>query len=304
MTAPPRLVLGVALGGAGDGSPVTLDGWLGLVGEAEAAGLDLVVLGDRFGAVPGPAGPPQLNPSLVAAALAPRTGTIALVPVVSTTDTEPIRVATQVATLDHVSRGRAGWVADVAGDRGRARYVTWAPVAPAERTDEAAEHVEVVRQLCDSWEDGAEIRDTARHRFVDREKLHRIDHVGRFFSVQGPSITPRPPQGVVPVLSRVAQVAPDVLLADARGDAPVTLAERDAALPNAAAVAALADELLALGVDGAILRPVQLPRDLEAIARALVPRLQAAGARPAGPPAGTLRDRLGLARPANRYATA
>ncbi len=52
-----------------------------------------------------------------------------------------------------------------------------------------------MRRLWDSWEDDAEIRDAATGRFVDREKLHYIDFEGAHFSVRGPSITPRPPQG-------------------------------------------------------------------------------------------------------------
>lgn len=66
---------------------------------------------------------------------------------------------------------------------------------PGELLDEAADFVEVVRRLWDSWEDDAVIRDVATGRYVDREKLHYIDFSGRSFSVKGPSITPRPPQG-------------------------------------------------------------------------------------------------------------
>ena len=69
--------------------------------------------------------------------------------------------------------------------------------------DEAADYVEVVRRLWDSWEDDAEIRDVATGRFVDRDKLHYIDFEGRHFSVKGPSITPRPPQGQ-PLVSALA----------------------------------------------------------------------------------------------------
>ena len=52
-----------------------------------------------------------------------------------------------------------------------------------------------MRRLWDSWEDDAEIRDASTNRFVDRERLHHIDYEGRWLSVKGPSITPRPPQG-------------------------------------------------------------------------------------------------------------
>ena len=60
---------------------------------------------------------------------------------------------------------------------------------------ETADYIEVLRRLWDSWEDDAEIRDVASGRFIDRHKLHYIDFEGRWFSVKGPSITPRPPQG-------------------------------------------------------------------------------------------------------------
>jgi alkanesulfonate monooxygenase SsuD/methylene tetrahydromethanopterin reductase-like flavin-dependent oxidoreductase (luciferase family) len=68
---------------------------------------------------------------------------------------------------------------------------------------EAADAVEVVRRLWDSWEDDVVLRDVATGRFVDRGKLHYIDFTGRWFSVKGPSITPRPPQGQ-PVVTALA----------------------------------------------------------------------------------------------------
>src|SRR3954449_4657469 len=73
---------------------------------------------------------------------------------------------------------------------------------------EAGDWVEVVRRLWDSWEDDDEIRDVATGRFVDREKLDYIDFAGRFFSVKGPSITPRPPQGQPVVAALVHQALP------------------------------------------------------------------------------------------------
>ena len=73
--------------------------------------------------------------------------------------------------------------------------------------DEAVDVVEVVRRLWDSWEDDAVIRDVASGRYVDRDKLHYIDFVGTYFSVKGPSITPRPPQGQ-PVVAALAHARP------------------------------------------------------------------------------------------------
>ena len=77
----------------------------------------------------------------------------------------------------------------------------------ADLFDEAADAVEVVRRLWDSWEDDAEIRDVATGRFIDRDKLHYIDFEGSYFSVKGPSITPRPPQGQ-PIIAALGTRAP------------------------------------------------------------------------------------------------
>jgi len=68
---------------------------------------------------------------------------------------------------------------------------------------DAADSVEAARRLWDSWEDDAEIRDRPSGRFIDRDKLHYVDFEGQFFSVRGPSIVPRPPQGQ-PVVAALA----------------------------------------------------------------------------------------------------
>ncbi len=119
-----------------------------------------------------------------------------LVPEIPTVTTDPFFVSTQLATLDSVSGGRAGWSVIVSEQESDAEYVGPRSVPPvSDRFLEAAEHIEAVRRLWDSWEDDAEIRDASTNRFVDRERLHHIDYEGRWFSVKGPSITPRPPQG-------------------------------------------------------------------------------------------------------------
>ncbi|MFI6144512.1 LLM class flavin-dependent oxidoreductase [Streptomyces sp. NPDC051109] len=185
--------------------------WADLVAEAEAGLLDFVAFEDglvlqssspgghdeRSDRVRG-----RLDAVLTAARVAPLTRRIGLVGAVTTTHTEPFHISKAVATLDHVSRGRAGLHVQVSGLPYEERHFgrRTAPLGEDELHEEAADHVEVVRRLWDSWEDGAEIRDVATGRFVDRDKLHYIDFEGRHFSVRGPSITPRPPQGQ-PVVS-------------------------------------------------------------------------------------------------------
>jgi alkanesulfonate monooxygenase SsuD/methylene tetrahydromethanopterin reductase-like flavin-dependent oxidoreductase (luciferase family) len=132
------------------------------------------------------------------------------VPTATVTQTEPFHVSKSIATLDYVSTGRAGVRVQISarhdvaahfGRRALPRLSAGAINDPAvqqqvnEYFTEAADYVEVLRRLWDSWEDDAEIRDVATGRFIDRDKLHYIDFEGRWFSVKGPSITPRPPQG-------------------------------------------------------------------------------------------------------------
>jgi alkanesulfonate monooxygenase SsuD/methylene tetrahydromethanopterin reductase-like flavin-dependent oxidoreductase (luciferase family) len=131
-------------------------------------------------------------------------------PTATVTQTEPFHVSKSIATLDYVSTGRAGVrvqisarhdVADHFGRRALPRLSAAAITDPTVRQQfdeyfaEAADYVEVLRRLWDSWEDDAEVRDVTTGRFIDREKLHYIDFKGHWFSVKGPSITPRPPQG-------------------------------------------------------------------------------------------------------------
>ena len=206
--------------------------WAGLVLEAERGLLDFVTIEDALGwpATPGggiPADRPgrvrgRLDAVLLAARVAPLTSRIGLVPAATTTYTEPFHLSTAIATLDYISGGRAGWRAQVsarpadAAHFGRSAAGRIRPARPddpvaitnlTDLLDEAADAVEVARRLWDSWEDDAVIRDAPTGRFVDRGKLHYIDFHGRWFSVKGPSITPRPPQGqpVVTVLAHAAR---------------------------------------------------------------------------------------------------
>jgi alkanesulfonate monooxygenase SsuD/methylene tetrahydromethanopterin reductase-like flavin-dependent oxidoreductase (luciferase family) len=192
--------------------------WADLITEAERGLLDFVTIEDGFGVqssrtdrVRG-----RLDAVLIAARVAPLTRHIGLVPTVVVTHTEPFHVSKAIATLDYASDGRAGVRVRVSASPDEAALFGRRSFPgrddPAGRRlvatllGEAADYVEVVRRLWDSWEDDAEIRDAATGRFVDRGKLHYIDFAGEFFSVKGPSITPRPPQGQ-PVVAALGHAA-------------------------------------------------------------------------------------------------
>jgi alkanesulfonate monooxygenase SsuD/methylene tetrahydromethanopterin reductase-like flavin-dependent oxidoreductase (luciferase family) len=219
------LHLAVALDGAGwhpaawrepDARPADLltpGYWVDLVQEAERGLLDLVTVEDALSLQStdrnGPDGRTdqvrgRVDAVQVAARVAPLTSAIGLVPTAVVTHTEPFHLAKAIATLDYVSTGRAGIRVKVSSSPAEAAHIGRRSVlSHQDLFAEAAEWVEVLRRLWDSWEDDAEIRDVATGRFVDREKLHYIDFEGRFFSVKGPSITPRPPQGQ-PIVAALA----------------------------------------------------------------------------------------------------
>ncbi|SEL82817.1 LLM class flavin-dependent oxidoreductase, partial [Streptacidiphilus jiangxiensis] len=229
--SPAPLHLAVALDGAGwhpaawrehDARPkelFTARYWADLVAEAERGLLDLVTIEDGLSLQSAHPFEPdertdqvrgRLDAVLIASRIAPLTHHIGLVPTAVVTHTEPFHLSKAIATLDYVSTGRAGIRVKVSGRADEAAHFGRRTV-PTLRVDEfdtpkgrellaelfgeGEDYVEVLRRLWDSWEDDAEIRDVATGRFIDRDKLHYIDFEGRRFSVRGPSITPRPPQG-------------------------------------------------------------------------------------------------------------
>lgn len=356
-----RLHLGVALDGYGwhpeawrhtpGGEPVTSGRyWSRIATTAERGLLDFVTFDDAL--APQRRRRPEIEPRwlagrpdavLIASRVAPATHHIGLIPVATVTHTEPFHVSKAIATLDFVSRGRAGWQVRVSGTRHEAELFGRRDISAVDLFDEACDVVEVARRLWDSWEDDAVIRDASTGRFIDRDKLHYIDFVGKHFSVKGPSITPRSPQGH-PVVAALAHAQPayefaarsaDLVfitptdegslrsilgeLTRAGGEAlkvyadvfvsfsGITDPRSDAAVFDGTP-AQLADVIVQwqqAGIDGIRLRPSVNATDLPTIVDELVPILQRAGRfRTAYDDGETLRERLGLPVAENRYAKA
>ena len=163
--------------------------------------------------------PGRANALQRAAFAGPLTRSIALVPEVDSVYTEPFHISTQLASLDYVSGGRAGWIVTAAEDPEAAAAIGRSSLTGVALGQEAAASIEVSRRLWDSWEDDAVIRDVATGRYIDVDKLHYADFetpagfAGSGYSVKGPSIIPRPLQGQLPVL------APASLLGEVSADA-------------------------------------------------------------------------------------
>jgi alkanesulfonate monooxygenase SsuD/methylene tetrahydromethanopterin reductase-like flavin-dependent oxidoreductase (luciferase family) len=265
--------------------------------------------------------------------------------VATVTHTEPFHVSKAIATLDHVSHGRAGWQPRVSATTHEAALFGRrnGSQSPDGLFDEAADAVEVVRRLWDSWEDDAVIRDVSTGRYIDRNKLHYIDFTGEYFSVKGPSITPRPPQGqpVVAALAHApriyefASTSSDLVFITPIDDAAVRAIIDEVHAAGGAHLKIFADVVVTfggdsefgsdalifggsatdvvdlllgwqrLGIDGARLRPAVNATDLPVIVDEVVPLLQRAGRFRTGyGHQETLRRRLALPAAPNRYRAA
>ncbi|RIQ68144.1 LLM class flavin-dependent oxidoreductase [Bordetella avium] len=301
--------------------------WIWAALRADRAGLDFLTLGDQ--ALAG-VGQTALDASLLAAAMGPLTQRIGLFATAPVTQHEPFHVSTAIATLDYVSQGRAGVipavpaVAETAALYARTGETLYG--VPQERAaiyHDAADAVEVVRRLWDSWEEDSIIRDAATGRFIDRDKLHYVDYQGEHLFVRGPSIVPRPPQGQPPlaVVWREpadldwARAQADILFApqwvNAAGvrlyadlavafETEPSAADADGAPVFRGSPAELAEQargLIAQGYAGLRLHPRRLDTDLDRINLEFLPLLRGAPAAGSGP----LRARLGLPPAINRY---
>ena len=165
---------------------------------AERAKFDLVFFADALntGINVHPSVMVRLEPLTLLAALAVCTSRIGLAATASTTYSEPYNLARAFASIDHLSGGRAAWnvvagaFAEAATNFGHGSH------PPHDvRYAIAAEFVQVVIGLWDSWQDGAIAMDKASGQFADTSKMHELNHRGQYFSVKGPLNISRPPQG-------------------------------------------------------------------------------------------------------------
>ncbi|HKP40226.1 LLM class flavin-dependent oxidoreductase [Mycobacterium sp.] len=175
-----------------------LQHWIHLAQLAENAKFDSLFLAD------GPAltgtgefrPPGQLEPLTLLTALSQHTSTIGLIATVSSSYNEPYNLARRLASVDHVTGGRAGWnIVTSAGADEAANFGLDERPDHATRYARAGEFLEVAKALWDSWESEAVLGDKATGRYADPMRLHEIAYAGDYFKVAGPLNVERPPQG-------------------------------------------------------------------------------------------------------------
>ncbi|WP_433634749.1 LLM class flavin-dependent oxidoreductase [Nocardia sp. CA-120079] len=208
---------------------LTLDHYIRIAKRAEEAKFDAIFLAD------GPAIREDLRfrpfnslePTVILAAVAAATRHIGLIATLSSSYNHPYDVARRFASLDLLSGGRTGWnVVTTAGVEAARNFGYDAEPEHGSRYARAAEFVEVVRKLWNSWEPDALVGDKSAHRFADPEKIHPVHHHGARFDVAGPLNVPRSPQGE-PVVVQAGASADGRALAARIGEVIFTAAQTE-----------------------------------------------------------------------------
>lgn len=186
--------------------PLHIEHYVRNTQAAERAKMDMIFFADgagiRHGDVPKGAmarigsDAVEMEPMTLLPALAMVTSRIGLVTTASTTYNEPFNLARRFATLDQISKGRAGWNVVASWSKWEARNFGLDDVLDYDtRYARAGEFVSVVKGLWDSWEDGALVLDKKSGVYFDTTKMHVLNHEGRYFKVRGPLNVAGIPQG-------------------------------------------------------------------------------------------------------------
>jgi N-acetyl-S-(2-succino)cysteine monooxygenase len=169
-----------------------------IAGIAERGKFDLLFISDAM--VMDPSDHPsfmcRFEPTTLISVLSACTTHIGLGATVSTSFAEPFNVARVFSSIDHMSGGRAAWnVVTSSNPKAALNFNREEHLEHELRYQRANEFVDVVTGLWDCWDDGAIVADKTTGRFIDEDKVHALDHKGRFFQVKGPVNISRCPQG-------------------------------------------------------------------------------------------------------------
>ncbi|EJJ26696.1 LLM class flavin-dependent oxidoreductase [Rhizobium sp. CF142] len=160
----------------------------------------------------------RMDAVTMVSALAVSTSRIGLIATATTTYSEPYSMARAIATIDHLSGGRAGWNLVTTQSDGEApNYGRDAHMEHAARYERAEEYFDVCAGLWDCWDDDALVVDKENARFSDVSKIKVLNHEGRHFKVKGPLNLPRSPQGR-PVIAQAGASGPGRALASRIAD--------------------------------------------------------------------------------------
>lgn len=181
--------------------------WIELAKLLEKGGFDAIFLADVLGtydvyegsrdaAVRQGAQVPVNDPALVVPLMSAVTKHLGFGVTASVTHEHPYTFARRMSTLDHLTKGRVGW--NIVTSYLKSAAVNMGledQINHDERYDIAEEYLEVCYKLWEgSWEDDAVKLDKSKGIYTDPEKVHDINHEGKYFKVPGAHLTEPSPQ--------------------------------------------------------------------------------------------------------------
>lgn len=184
-----------------------LDLWLDLARTLEAGLFDAIFFADVVGLYGPLQGDYSVNareglqipindPSVVLAAIASHTEHLGLALTSSVLQAHPFEFARRASTLDHISQGRLAWNIVTSTQENAARNFGLDRLTEHdERYVWAEEYTEVVYKLWEgSWDDNALLKDKGRGVFSNPRGIHKINHIGQRYRVEGPHLCSPTPQ--------------------------------------------------------------------------------------------------------------
>jgi long-chain alkane monooxygenase len=139
----------------------------------------------------------RLDPLPLVSFLAAHTKRLGLVPTLATPFYSPFQLARLLATVDHLSGGRAGWnIVTASEDEAAQAYGLGDTLPPHdERYDRADEFLDLACQLWDAWQPDAVLADRTTGVYADHTKVRRFAFEGKYYQSRGPLNVSRSPQG-------------------------------------------------------------------------------------------------------------
>ncbi|GGK04472.1 monooxygenase [Pilimelia anulata] len=185
----------------------SLDHWVDLARTLERGRFDAIFFADVVGLYAPYRGDertyveaglqvPSNDPSVLASAIAYATEHLGIAFTASILQEHPFNFARRISTLDHASRGRIAWniVTNYLPNASR-NFGLDGLTEHDERYAWADEYVDVAYKLWEgSWAEDALVQDRATGIHADYDKIHRINHEGPRYRVEGPHLVSPSPQ--------------------------------------------------------------------------------------------------------------
>jgi len=181
--------------------------WISLAKRLEEGGFDAIFFADVIGLYGNYRGSweyhvenglqiPSNDPLVLLSALATHTQKIGLAFTASPLQESPFNFARRVSTLDHISKGRIGWNIVTSFQENAFKNFGYDGLTPHdERYEWAEEYVDVLYKLWEgSWEEDALLKNRESGIYADPGKVHKINHVGKRYKVEGPHLVSPSPQ--------------------------------------------------------------------------------------------------------------